>query len=293
MPGMRDGRVGASRRQGLLPAVLLHPALLRRWLLHVRVVLALVATLTLSVATALPAAAAGEVVTADGQRMWVSCSGEGAPTAVLINGLRSDHTMWRPALTGMTRQTRVCEVDRPGLGSSPKRRGSQRTDAGEHADELRAALTAAGETGPFVLVAHSYGGLIARAFTAQTPDDVAGVMLVDAVYPGIHRTFLPSYSGDWHEGGTTIDMDASEKATRGGPKMGDTPLVVITAGEPGNGSSWADRKWNRQQAKAARLSSQSVHWFAKKSGHVVQRDQPGIIAKGLRWILSRQGDSRG
>lgn len=204
---------------------------------------------------------------------------------MLINGLRSDHTMWHPALAGMTRQTRVCEADRPGLGSSLKRRGSQRTDAAEQADELRAALTAAGETGPYVLIAHSYGGLIARAFAAQTPDDVAGVMLVDAVYPGIHRTFLPSYRGDWHEGGTTIDMDASEQATRGGPDMGDTPLVVITAGEPGNGSSWADRKWNRQQAKAARLSSQSRHWFAERSGHVVQRDQPGIIAKGLRWIL--------
>lgn len=249
--------------------------------------IAAVAAAVVSATLLVPPAAqgAGQVVDADGQRMWISCRGEGGPTAVLINGLRSDHTMWHPALAGMTRQTRVCEADRPGLGSSLKRRGSQRTDAAEQADELRAALTAAGETGPYVLIAHSYGGLIARAFAAQTPDDVAGVMLVDAVYPGIHRTFLPSYRGDWHEGGTTIDMDASEQATRGGPDMGDTPLVVITAGEPGNGSSWADRKWNRQQAKAARLSSQSRHWFAERSGHVVQRDQPGIIAKGLRWIL--------
>ncbi len=259
----------------------------RRALLRVRRLLAALGVTAIVIATGGPARAAGQVVDADGQRMWVSCTGTGSPAAVLINGLGADHTMWRPALKGMTRHTRVCEVDRPGLGDSPKRKGSKRTDAGEHADELREALTAAGESGPYVLIAHSYGGLVARAFAAQTPGQVDGVMLVDAVYPGIHRTFLPSYSGDWHEGGTTIDMGASERATKGGPDLKDTPLVIITAGEPGNGSSWADRKWNREQARAANLSAQSQHWFATRSGHVVQRDQPAIIVKGLRWILER------
>jgi len=251
-----------------------------------RMMVATGAMVVLASTTALPAHAAGSVVNADGQRMWISCIGAGAPTVVLVDGLRSDHTIWDPVRKQLARQTRVCDVDRPGLGSSPKRRGSLRTDAGEHAKELRAALAAAGESGPYTLIAHSYGGLIARAFVAQTPQDVDGVMLIDAVYPGIHRTFLPSYSGDWHEGGTTIDMSASEKATAGGPDMGDTPLVVITAGKPGNGSAWADRKWNRQQAKAAKLSDDSMHWYAERSGHVVQRDQPGIIAKGLRWLLA-------
>lgn len=252
---------------------------------HVAVIVTLVASIALMTPSA--AQAAGQVVDAAGQRMWISCTGTGGPTAVLINGLRSDHSIWDPVVKRLARQTRVCVADRPGLGSSPKRKGSTRTDAGEHADELRAALAAAGESGPYVLIAHSYGGLIARAFVAQTPDDVDGIMLVDAVYPGIQRTFLPSYSGDWHEGGTTIDMGASEKATNGGPSMGDLPLVVITAGTPGNGSSWADRKWNREQARTARLSTQGRHWFAKRSGHVVQRDQPGIIVKGLRWIVER------
>lgn len=252
-----------------------------------RVAVALVTAVAISLSLPGSANAAGQVVDADGQRMWISCTGAGRPTAVLINGLGADHTMWSPALTGMTRQTRVCAADRPSLGASPKRTGSQRTDAGRQAEELRAALAAAGEPGPYVLVAHSYGGLIARAFAAQTPDDVAGVVLVDAVYPGIHRTFLPSYAGDWHEGGTTIDMDASETATDGGPDLVDTPLVVVTAGKPGNGSSWADRKWNTEQARAARLSTQSRHWFATRSGHIVQRDQPGMIGKALRWILRR------
>ncbi|MBI1352583.1 MAG: alpha/beta fold hydrolase [Actinomycetales bacterium] len=238
-----------------------------------------------------PAAADALIVSADGQRQWISCAGEGGPTAVLINGLGSSHTIWSPVLKRLESRTRVCVTDRPGLGSSPPRVGSRRTDAGEHARELSAALVAAGEKGPYLLIAHSYGGLIGRAFAAQRPGEVAGLMLVDAVYPGIQRTFLPSYRGDWHEGGTVIDMDASERATRGGPDLGSTPLVVLTAGKPGNGSSWADRKWNREQRKAASLSDVSVHWFARKSGHVIQHDQPGRVVAALDWLLAHQPTS--
>ena len=242
---------------------------------------------------AAPSRADTAIVPAEGQRQWISCRGEGSPTTVLINGLRSDHTIWSSVVRGIAQRTRVCLTDRPGLGSSPQRRGSQRTDAGEHARELAAALNAAGERGPYLLVAHSYGGLIARAFAAQRPSEIAGMMLVDAVYPGIHRTFLPSYRGDWHEGGTVIDMDASERATKGGPDLGSTPLVVLTAGKPGNGSSWADRKWNQEQRRAATLSDVSVHWFARKSGHVIQRDQPARVTAALDWLLTRQPQSRG
>ena len=227
------------------------------------------------------------VVTADGQRQWISCAGTGTPTVVLAAGLGASHTAWSIVVPRLRERTRVCVYDRPGLGASPARRGSKTTDAGEHADELRALLAKAGEQGPFVLVGHSYAGLIVRSFAAQAPREVAGVLLLDAVYPGIQRTFLASYRGPWHEGGTVIDMDASERATQGGPDLGDTPLMVITAGRPGNGSTWADRTWNREQTRSATLSTNAQHWFARKSGHVVQREQPAIVVRGVEWLLAQ------
>jgi pimeloyl-ACP methyl ester carboxylesterase len=226
------------------------------------------------------------VFSAGGQRQWISCAGTGSPTVVISSGLAADHRMWAKVLAPMRSRTRVCISDRPGLGNSPKRVGVH-TDAGQHARELSALLAAAGERGPFVLVGHSYAGLIVRAFAAVEPGKVAGVMLLDAVYPGIQRTFLPSYRGPWHEGGTLINMAASERATKDGPKLGARPLVVITAGDPATATSWADRKWNAEQAKSARLSSDARHWFAKKSGHVIQQDQPAIVLKGLDWILAQ------
>jgi len=226
------------------------------------------------------------VLPAAGQSQWIRCSGTGSPTVVISSGLGAASTMWSKVLPGITALTRTCSYDRPGLGKSPARSGSLTTNAGQHAHELRALLTAAGEEGPFIVIGHSYAGMIIRAFAAKFPQDICGLMLLEGVYPGIHRNFLPSYANPWHEGGTSIDMAASEKATKDGPDLGSTPLVVITAGIPGNGTAWADRKWNAEQRKAALLSTNSVHWLARGSGHIVQRDKPAIVIAGVKALVA-------
>jgi pimeloyl-ACP methyl ester carboxylesterase len=71
--------------------------------------------------------------------------------------------------------------DRAGLGWSEP--GPKPRDAGTSARELRTALGSMGLPGPYVLAGHSYGGLVAQAFAALFPDDVAGLVLVDASHP--------------------------------------------------------------------------------------------------------------
>lgn len=225
------------------------------------------------------------VLTAGGQRQWIDCEGSGSPTLIISSGLGADSSMWSRVLPKLRTMTRTCIYDRPGLGNSPARNGAKGTDAGEHSDELRALLTIAGESGPFILIGHSYAGLIVRAFANKHLADVAGVLLLDAVYPGVHKNFLPSYQSPWHEGGTSIDLAASALATGGGPDLGAIPLVVISAGYPGHATSRADRLWNAEQVNAVKLSSNSVHLIAKKSGHVIQQQQPAIVIAGVRKLL--------
>ena len=55
--------------------------------------------------------------------------------------------------------------------------------AGRLADELHALLLNSGEPPPYILVGHSFGGLVTRIFAARHPDLTAGLVLVDPAHP--------------------------------------------------------------------------------------------------------------
>jgi pimeloyl-ACP methyl ester carboxylesterase len=74
--------------------------------------------------------------------------------------------------------SRVCSYDRAGYGWSDS--GPEPRSSLQIAHELKRLLQAAGEKGPYVLVGHSMGGYDIRVYTGQYPNDVAGMVLVDA-----------------------------------------------------------------------------------------------------------------
>ena len=55
--------------------------------------------------------------------------------------------------------------------------------AGRIADDLHRLLQTAAVPGPYVLVGHSYGGLVARMLAARHADEVAGLVLIEPAIP--------------------------------------------------------------------------------------------------------------
>src|SRR5207249_2261057 len=88
---------------------------------------------------------------------------------------------WAAVHDLIARTTRVCAYSRAGIMWSDP--APAPFDAGQVARDLHAALTAAGETAPWVMVGHSLGGPYVMLFTGLYGAEVAGLVLVEGSHP--------------------------------------------------------------------------------------------------------------
>jgi pimeloyl-ACP methyl ester carboxylesterase len=107
--------------------------------------------------------------------------GEGTPSVVLDAALGGSSVSWSWVHPEIAKATRVCSYDRAGFGWSDA--GPIPRTAGRMADELRSLLNRGGVPPPFVLVAHSFGGLIARVFASRYRAEITGLVFVDSAHP--------------------------------------------------------------------------------------------------------------
>jgi len=123
----------------------------------------------------------GKLVDVGGHRLHIYCVGEGRPTVVLETGALAMSALWGWVQPQVAVHTRVCSYDRAGLGWSEP--GPAPRDALHISSELHTLLKNSGEAPPYVLVGHSFGGLLVRVYTDQYPEDVAGLLLLDSSHP--------------------------------------------------------------------------------------------------------------
>jgi pimeloyl-ACP methyl ester carboxylesterase len=132
----------------------------------------------------------GKLYTVNGEPMHLYCSGTGSPTLVLESGRGDDFLAWGKVQPALSRATRVCSYDRAGFGWSAPQHGPR--DAAHIANQLHQLLRQADIKGPLVLMGHSAGGIYIRAYATQYPDDVAGLMFVDASSPTQNLVMPPA-----------------------------------------------------------------------------------------------------
>jgi alpha/beta hydrolase fold len=141
----------------------------------------------------------GRSIDLGGRTLTIDCSGQGGPAVILAAGApwafyRDPKSMWesgtpRPGYSwiriqrALAQQTTTCWFDRAGSGWSDL--GPYPRDSASHARDLRAVLRASGIPPPYVLVAESSAALDARVYTSFFPEEIAGLVLVDAVHPDL------------------------------------------------------------------------------------------------------------
>ena len=138
--------------------------------------------------------APGRLVAAGGYRLHVNCGGEGSPAVVFESGYGGTSLDWALVQPEIAKSTRTCSYDRAGYGWSDAA-PSHTLDRMRHDFDI--VLREAGP-GPYVLVAHSFGGLLALDYASKHPDRVAG--FVFALSLGASESIAVSWSRkppDW------------------------------------------------------------------------------------------------
>jgi pimeloyl-ACP methyl ester carboxylesterase len=96
------------------------------------------------------------------------------PTVVMVHGRGEAHDSWLPVLPYLDGY-RVIRVDLIGFGSAPAPKDPERYTIEAGRDDL--AETLSDLDGPFALVGHSMGGMIAASYAADYGDQLAALIL--------------------------------------------------------------------------------------------------------------------
>eukprot|EP00158_Paraphelidium_tribonemae_P008231 Partr_v1_DN28521_c1_g1_i2_m73686 putative integral membrane protein len=116
-----------------------------------------------------------------GPKIWMECAGNGSPTVIFESGLAACSTDAFPeAFAAASNVTRTCWYHRPGYGYSESYVSSSPIQSRDIARILAQTLEIRGETGPFVSVSHSFGGVHSRVFAFARKQKMAGMLLVES-----------------------------------------------------------------------------------------------------------------
>jgi pimeloyl-ACP methyl ester carboxylesterase len=286
---------------------------------------------------------AGLVDIGGGRKLYLECEGKGSPVVVLIAGkggparvtwresfLPDDPVVLAPADLASSGQgdsaereaavfqqvrqtTRVCAYDRPNTrfeGADLSTPIAQPHSAGDAAADLHALLAVSAERGPYVLVAHSYGGYIAELFARRYPDQVAGLVMVDAGSPYVRSATTPERFACWDRfhrkpalpQGEGIEPAAATDAIAALPPMRVMPTAVLSAQKanpPGidelvrtiaGCEVVSHQEWMvAQQLLASALHTTNVVAY---SGHFIQAEQPAMVVDAIRKVVDQVRDAR-
>lgn len=129
--------------------------------------------------------------------------GQGKYTFVMDAGMGNWSIFYQPLFQKLKLKTRVCLLNRPGYATT-KATTSPR-DAKQIAKDIHHLLHQKGIDKNIILVGHSLGGLHVRMYQALYPNEVVGMVLLDAAHPQQFKQLPSAFQQQLHEQVQSLD----------------------------------------------------------------------------------------
>lgn len=208
----------------------------------------------------------GTLVDVGGYRIMLECVGSGSPTVVMESGANGTRWGVRKVQYAFASVARVCSYDRAGVegSQSDPRPNPGPAPAATIARDLHDALANGGEHGPYVLLGGSFGGILISDYELHYPNDVAGLVFIDANGPA-SAPVTRAGAGEWDGSADFAGLAAMS--------FGSRPLVYIGSMFTGEGPDLRRRTTNILVAEATQYS------------HFLQDDAPGLVYEAVRLVV--------
>jgi pimeloyl-ACP methyl ester carboxylesterase len=259
--------------------------------------------------SALPAQS-HQLVSVGDHQLDVVREGSGGPALVFETGLADSLDSWLPTAHTVSEFTTTIAYSRAGFGRSGA--GSSDHSVTHDVQDLHALLQALAIKPPFILVAHSYGGIIARLYVSTYPRDVAGIVLVDGTHEqqverwnAIDGTYAPAFRKVFDSmatqtppGARAAEIRETMKIQAAGGVPGltplpDIPMAIITSMRANDSSRYVNdtrrghELWRAMHDEWFRRSRNAIHIVTTHSGHDIAGDEPALVEMAIRFVLDR------
>ena len=233
--------------------------------------------------------------------------GSGRYTVIFESGFGTGMGTWRKVAPELAKSAHVVSYSRAGHGSSdarPEPRGILQSS-----QELDQLIASAKLQPPFILVGHSYGGLLARAFAARHPGQVAGMVLVDPsderFNPALRKLDARRALEDDKQFAAIVPpkfqaelqalqpvLDAGRLPAPLDGALPDVPVVVLTSVQQVEKPEFflqtteAVALKRDLHADFLRRFSDGSQVLTMKSGHNIQQEEPELVIAAVNRVIA-------
>jgi pimeloyl-ACP methyl ester carboxylesterase len=279
---------------------------------------------------------AGLVGIGDGRRLFLNCQGSGSPTVFIIPSKGSYAAVWnvvvppddpirsspydiidqahlQPSLTAtqplVARFTRVCAYDRPNTrpdGSNRSTPVRQPHTIQQDVDDIVRLVAAVHLTTPMIVVAHSYGALVADLLARTHPELVSGLVFVDPTSEYLPRLGRPDQDAEFDRAARAPTPEAEGEGflandafirIKTAPPLPRVPALVLSADKLPPPAGLTPQNYTRFQIHRANSVLAETLWvdnvIVADTGHNMMLYQPQVVANKIVEVVGEARSGTG